>query len=164
MRRTHEKIVFLISQVVLSLVLGIVFSKIPYFGKIAMIVLYSVQYSIYLFLLKWDFSKEMMYYFERNIFYFLGFGTNFSIISFIFSYSMNDGISWFVFGEAMYYILFAALLIPAFASDPPLLIHQEINNKREFWLAYNAYTLNHNRGASFKDFDNLRNIPLNRSQ
>ena len=51
----------------------------------------------------------------------MGFGLNFSLICYKFSFSTSDGISWFLLGDAVYYACFCLHILIAFNSEPPLL-------------------------------------------
>jgi hypothetical protein len=68
--------------------------------------LYAFYFAIFLFLTKWDYSLELLYYFEINASYFVGFGFVFSSIARIFTYTISDGLEFFVISDAVYFALF----------------------------------------------------------
>lgn len=72
-------------------------------------------------MLKWTYNNFILCYFEMHIGYFAGFGFMFSLFAYIFSYSMQDGISLFLLSDGVYYLLFTIFFFVSINSRPPLI-------------------------------------------
>ena len=92
-----KKIVFMIIYMISSVTVGSFIGLIPYIGKFSIIVLYSFYYSLFLFMLKWNYNPYILAYFENNAAYFLGFGLAYSWFTNLFTGPLNDGVYWLLF-------------------------------------------------------------------
>lgn len=92
-----KKIVFMIVYMLASMVGGALLSMIPYFGKVGIVGLYSFYYSVFLFMLKWNYNPYILAYFEHQFSYFLGFGLLYSWFTNLFTGALNDGMYWLLF-------------------------------------------------------------------
>ncbi|KAL4489495.1 hypothetical protein ABPG72_002791 [Tetrahymena utriculariae] len=114
-----KKIVFMIVYMILSISAGIFLGMIPYIGKILIIMLYSFYYSLFLFMLKWNYNPYILSYFEQYAAYFLGFGLMYSWFTNLFTGALNDG---------MYWILFPIYIFNSTCTQPPYLKDLEIKS------------------------------------
>lgn len=61
-----KKLVFMVVYMFLSIFVSFVVLRIPIIGYIAMFLLYALYYSLFLFMLKWNYNQEILAYFEDN--------------------------------------------------------------------------------------------------
>jgi hypothetical protein len=80
-----------------STILCTFLSKIPYIGSILIILIFSFYYSLFLFMLKWNYNMYILSYFEQNVSYFIGFGLIYSIVTSFFEGALSDGVYWLLF-------------------------------------------------------------------
>ena len=91
-------------------VLGFIFPKVSFYVGI---LLFAIYYSQFVFLLKWEFNYELLYYFQKNLCYFLGFGLIYSIITNIFSSA--------ILNDSIYYFFFPIFILNSTNAEPPII-------------------------------------------
>ncbi len=100
--------VYLIYSILCSFFL----SSIPFFSFPITVLLYALYFALFIFLLKWDYSKETLAYFDNNLAYFIGFGLIFSACTNLFEGALNDGVYW---------LLFPVFILSSANSQPPII-------------------------------------------
>lgn len=92
-----KKLVFMLVYFGLSLSITLFLGNIPYFGFAFTIIIYAIYFSIFLFLLKWSYNIFILYFFEKHLMYFIGFGLTFSFLTSLITGLLNDGVYWLLF-------------------------------------------------------------------